>query len=116
MAAYIDIAKQKECFYKVRLQAIERLAKVIVIFRHRIKFSPGLIVALIFLVFSYHQKALLRVLVTHFLWLFTAMSFSMNLSARIFFKFVLPIEPRICALEFVIYLEDMFLTALSVEG
>lgn len=28
MAAYIDIAKQKECFYKVRLQAIERLAKL----------------------------------------------------------------------------------------
>ena len=30
MAAYIDIAKQKECFYKVRLEAIEKLAKVII--------------------------------------------------------------------------------------
>ena len=28
MTAFIDIAKQKECFYKVRLDAIERLAKV----------------------------------------------------------------------------------------
>jgi hypothetical protein len=29
MTAFIDIAKQKECFYKVRLDAIERLSKVI---------------------------------------------------------------------------------------
>ncbi len=28
MMTYIDIAKQKECFYKVRLDAIERLPKV----------------------------------------------------------------------------------------
>ena len=28
MMAFIDIAKQKECFYKVRQNAIERLAKV----------------------------------------------------------------------------------------
>ena len=28
MTTFIDIAKQKECFYKVRRNAIERLAKV----------------------------------------------------------------------------------------
>lgn len=29
MMTFVDIAKHKECFYKVRLNAIERLAKVI---------------------------------------------------------------------------------------
>ena len=28
MMAFIDVAKQKECFYKVRLNAVERLGKV----------------------------------------------------------------------------------------
>lgn len=36
MQAFLDVAKQKECFYRIRVDAIEKLAKVIIDALHKV--------------------------------------------------------------------------------